>query len=141
VEPRVVVAAAVIDSSGRLLAARRTSPAQLAGLWELPGGKVEPGESEAEALVRELHEELGVEVTVGPLVGEWPLDAGYLLRVYVVTVEAGVPVPLQDHDEVSWLEADAWPDLDWVPADRLAVAALNAELPDTRTRGNVPDVG
>jgi 8-oxo-dGTP diphosphatase len=57
---RVVVAGAVYDQ-GRLLAARRSAPPELAGRWELPGGKLEPGESGEQALVRELREELGVE--------------------------------------------------------------------------------
>ncbi|MCL2732926.1 MAG: NUDIX domain-containing protein, partial [Actinomycetia bacterium] len=59
--PRVVVGGAVLDR-GRLLAARRTAPPELAGQWELPGGKVEPGERDEDALVRELREELGVTV-------------------------------------------------------------------------------
>ena len=71
---RVVVVGAALFAGGRLLAARRVAPAALAGGWELPGGKVDPGETDEEALVRELHEELGVSVQLVERVpGEWPL--------------------------------------------------------------------
>ncbi|MET0865989.1 MAG: NUDIX domain-containing protein, partial [Nakamurella sp.] len=63
-EIQVVVAGAIIED-GRVLAARRTHPPELAGKWERPGGKVRPGESEAAALTRELAEELAVDVVVG----------------------------------------------------------------------------
>ncbi|NHN84661.1 8-oxo-dGTP diphosphatase MutT [Acetobacter musti] len=59
----LVVAAALIDSDGRILLARRPEGKSLAGLWEFPGGKIEPGESPEAALIRELHEELGIDVT------------------------------------------------------------------------------
>ncbi|MFM7212080.1 MAG: NUDIX domain-containing protein, partial [Actinomycetota bacterium] len=69
----VVVAAAILRD-GRYLAARRTRPAWAAGRWEFPGGKVEPGETEQQALVREIREELGVEIeVVRRFSGEWPL--------------------------------------------------------------------
>jgi 8-oxo-dGTP diphosphatase len=61
---QIVVAGALIAGSA-LLVAQRGRPPELAGLWELPGGKVAPGESDAAGLARELHEELGVEVAVG----------------------------------------------------------------------------
>ena len=57
-----VVAGVIVDSAGQLLLSQRSKPAELAGLWEFPGGKIEPGESRYQALVRELHEELGIEV-------------------------------------------------------------------------------
>jgi 8-oxo-dGTP diphosphatase len=129
VKPRLVVAAALVDAYGRLLAARRTSPAALAGRWELPGGKVEPGESEPDALRRELREELGIEAVVGArLPGAWPLAPDLVLHVYVVTLGSGDPRPLVDHDEVRWLEPGTWADVDWVPADRLAVTRLSRRL-------------
>jgi len=78
----VVVAAALIDD-GRLLLAQRTRPPELAGRWELPGGKVEPGESEDVALARELREELGVECSIGAaLSGDVELPGGMVLRAY-----------------------------------------------------------
>ncbi|HVE28038.1 MAG TPA: NUDIX domain-containing protein, partial [Sporichthya sp.] len=97
---QLVVGAAIVHR-GRLLAARRSAPVNLAGGWELPGGKVEPGESEADALVRECQEELGVLIAVGDRVaGEWPLRDDLVLRVYLATLLDGEPRPLEDHDEV-----------------------------------------
>ena len=118
---RVVVAGAV-EQRGRLLAARRTRPASLAGGWELPGGKVEPGESAEHALVRELREELAVDAVVvgavpGPVAGDWLLDDSSVLRVLRVRLEPGEPSPAVAHDLVRWLgprEIDAVP---WLPSD------------------------
>jgi len=102
-QPIVVVGAAVLDG-GRLLAARRSAPPELAGRWELPGGKVERGETPEQALVRELREELGVTAEpVARVPGEWPLKPGYVLRVWTARLVAGTPEPLQDHDELRWL--------------------------------------
>src|SRR3954469_9897287 len=82
----VVVGAAILDGD-RLLAARRNEPPALAGGWELPGGKVEPGEDDCSALVRECREELGVEIALGERVGDdWPMPGDHLLRVWIATV-------------------------------------------------------
>jgi 8-oxo-dGTP diphosphatase len=126
---RVVVAGAVYDQ-GRLLAARRSAPPELAGRWELPGGKVEPGESAPEALVRELREELGVEVEPGERIpGEWPLKPGYVLRVWTARVCSGEPRPLQDHDELRWLSRRDWDSVDWLDQDVPAVIEAVRRLP------------
>jgi 8-oxo-dGTP diphosphatase len=120
-EPIVVVGAALL-SGGRLLAARRSAPPELAGRWELPGGKVEPGETLEGALVRELREELGVEVEPAERVpGEWPLRAGYVLRVWTAHLLSGDPRPLEDHDELRWLTPDEVWDVDWLDQDVPAV--------------------
>ncbi|MFD5747001.1 (deoxy)nucleoside triphosphate pyrophosphohydrolase [Streptomyces sp. NPDC127033] len=121
---RVVVAGAVYDR-GRLLAARRSAPPELAGRWELPGGKVEPGELPEQALVRELREELGVETRpVERVPGEWPLKPGYVLQVWTARLLAGEPepLPLEDHDELRWLGPAEIHTVDWLDQDRPAVA-------------------
>ncbi|GEB52050.1 MULTISPECIES: (deoxy)nucleoside triphosphate pyrophosphohydrolase [Streptomyces] len=119
---RIVVAGAVVRD-GKLLAARRTSPSALAGRWELPGGKVDPGESPQAALTRELHEELGVDVTVGErLPGEVELGQGLVLCAWLARLERGEPRPLQDHDQVRWVDVREAPNVDWLEQDRPFVA-------------------
>ncbi|MEV5242194.1 (deoxy)nucleoside triphosphate pyrophosphohydrolase [Streptomyces cinnamoneus] len=119
---RVVVGGAVFDR-GRLLAARRSAPPELAGRWELPGGKMEAGETPPEALVRELREELGIEAEpLERIEGEWPLKPGYVLQVWTARLLAGEPRPLEDHDELRWLTPDRIDEVDWLEQDRPAVA-------------------
>ena len=122
-----VVGAAVLRD-GRVLASRRTEPPRLAGLWEFPGGKVEPGEDDVSALVRELREELRVEVEVGERLGDdLPIGATAVLRVYVCRLLAGEPA-LVDHDEHRWLGADDLLDVPWIPVDLPLVEQLRSRL-------------
>ncbi|MCC9146322.1 MULTISPECIES: (deoxy)nucleoside triphosphate pyrophosphohydrolase [unclassified Arthrobacter] len=133
--PRVqVVGAAVLDSLARpskLLAARRSAPEALAGLWEFPGGKVEAGEGCTEALHRELAEELGIRVELdaevpGPSEQGWPLNRSAAMRVWLAEVTDGTPEPLEDHDELRWVDLTekALTALAWIPADLPIVTAL-----------------
>lgn len=127
---RVVVGGALCHE-GRLLAARRSAPPELAGRWELPGGKAEPGESVPEALVRELREELGVEAEpLERIPGEWPLKPGLVLHVWTARLLSGEPAPLEDHDELRWLRPDELDSVDWLDQDRPAVAEAGRRLRD-----------
>ncbi|KOV23868.1 DNA mismatch repair protein MutT [Streptomyces sp. XY413] len=135
---RVVVGGALCHE-GRLLAARRTAPPELAGRWELPGGKAEPGESVPEALVRELREELGVETEpLERIPGEWPLKPGLVLHVWTARLLSGVPAPLEDHDELRWLGPEELESVDWLDQDRPAVAEAGRRL-RADGRGARPD--
>jgi 8-oxo-dGTP diphosphatase len=132
VPPVVVVAAAIVDDLGAprsLLSARRAQPVSLAGRWEFPGGKVEPGEDAVEALRRELREELGVEVELGteltgPQDGAWRLSDRYVMRLWTARVTVGEPQPLVEHDALRWLDAGDWLAVPWLDADVPIVHAL-----------------
>lgn len=124
---RIVVAGALIVD-GKLLVAQRNRPPELAGLWELPGGKVAGGESDGDALVRELREELGIDVSVGERLGlDVPLGAGVTLRAYRVTLTAGELHP-HDHRALRWVTRDDLTALAWVPADTAWLPDLAAAL-------------
>ena len=113
----VGVVGAALVREGTVLASRRTEPPRLAGFWEFPGGKVEAGETDEQALGRELREELRVEVEVGSrLGGDLPIGETAVLRVYLCRVVSGEP-ELVDHDEHRWLGPDELGDVAWLPVD------------------------
>lgn len=113
----VVVATAVIRA-GELLAARRSHPPELAGRWELPGGRVEAGEPEPDAVVRECREELALPVRVtGRLGTDLLIDAG-VLRAYTAEIVGGAEPVALEHSALRWVGPDHRRALDWLPADR-----------------------
>jgi len=125
----VIVVGAAIISGGRLLAAQRIEPPELAGWWEFPGGKVEARESDEDALVRECREELGVEIEVGERVGgDWPMRADLVMRVWTARIVSGEARPLEDHSAIRWLGPDELYDVAWLPADLPVVAELRKYL-------------
>ncbi|RJQ83658.1 (deoxy)nucleoside triphosphate pyrophosphohydrolase [Amycolatopsis panacis] len=125
----VIVGAALVRE-GKLLAQQRAWPPHHAGQWELPGGRVEAGETEAFALARECQEELDVVVTVGARVGpEVPLPGGKVLRVYAAElISPGAEPRAVEHTALRWVGPDELDDIDWLPADRDLLPALHGLL-------------
>lgn len=124
----IVVAAALIDDEGRVLLQQRAAGRQMAGLWEFPGGKVEAHERPEEALVRELQEELGIEVDEARItpasfatgrIGERDL----LLLLYLCREWQGTPQAL-DAAALRWVRPDKMRGLPMPPADEPLVEAL-----------------
>ena len=113
------VACALIERDGLLLAVRRSASMSLPLKWEFPGGKIEPGESPAECLRREVLEELDVEVEVGeslPAVAHDYPEFSVILYPLRCRITAGEPV-LKEHAEARWLAAADVRALDWAAAD------------------------
>lgn len=127
----VRVVAAVIVRDGRVFAARRGPGMAMAGAWELPGGKVEPGESDAAALARELAEELEVRADVGPYLGE-NVHQYEAVRVRLVALgcrlSADQEPRLTEHDAARWLAPHELEAVPWAPADVPLLGAVRDAL-------------
>lgn len=125
----VVVGAAIVRD-GQVLAQQRAYPARDAGRWELPGGRVEPGEPDADAVRRECLEELGVRVAVGSRIGpDVPLHDDLVLRVYRASLDPPDQTPHpHDHQALRWLSAATLATVDWLPADLVLLPVLRTLL-------------
>lgn len=122
-----VVGAAILDGRGRVLAAQRDGPADLAGRWEFPGGKLRPGEAELDGLVRECAEELGVVVAPQEFVGEVPIPGHRWLRVWTARLVYG-DLTATEHRELRWVAAGELDELDWLVPDRPLLEPLKLLL-------------
>ena len=126
----LVVACALIDSDGRVLLSERPAGKQLAGLWEFPGGKIEPGERPEETLIRELNEELDIvvrEPCLAPLTfasHAYP-DFHLLMPLYVCRRWEGIPAP-QEGQRLAWVRPNKLRDYKMPPADEPLIAHLMA---------------
>lgn len=133
-KPAPVVAAAILDSldsPSYLLCAARAYPAELAGRFELPGGKIDPGEQPLEALAREIEEELGTALIFGaeitsPEDGWWPILGGRDMGVWLAEVAPGSPIPRagDSHSELRWVDLEDAETVDWIDADLPIVRAV-----------------
>ena len=128
----LVVACALIDADGRVLIAERPAGKSLAGLWEFPGGKLEPGETPESSLIRELREELGITTQaacLAPLTfASYAYDDFHLLMpLYVCRRFQGIPAP-QEGQRIKWVRPAALRDYPMPPADEPLIAHLQALL-------------
>jgi 8-oxo-dGTP diphosphatase len=129
----LVVAVALIDADDRILVAQRPPGKQLAGLWEFPGGKVDPGERPEAALIRELREELGIEVKepcLAPLTfaSHAYEDFHLLMPLFVCRRWQGLATP-REGQTLKWLRARQLRDIPMPPADEPLIPALIELLP------------
>ena len=129
-EKRIEVVGAAIIKEHKVLAMQRSESMTLPGMWEFPGGKIESGESEQEALVREIKEELNIEIEILNFLNEayYPYDFGTVsLKVYIAEIIAG-EISLEEHSAGKWLAADELYEVNWAPVDIPAVKALETIL-------------
>ena len=124
---QIEVVAAIIHHDGAYFATQR-GYGEFEGMWEFPGGKIEPGESQETALKREIQEELGVDITIGELLctTEYDYPTFHLtMHCYLCSVASG-EIELREHKSAQWLTAETLDTVEWLPADREIIAMLRA---------------
>ena len=124
---QIEVVAAIIHHDGAYFATQR-GYGEFEGMWEFPGGKIEPGESREDALKREIQEELGVDITIGELLctTEYDYPTFHLtMHCYLCSVASG-EIELREHKSAQWLTAETLDTVEWLPADREIIAMLRA---------------
>ena len=125
----IAVAAALILKDGKLLAAHRPNGSHLAGYWEFPGGKLEPGEMPEEALMREIEEELGAKVCCGRIYAAIPYsypEKDVLLMFYPCVLREDEPKPIEEA-EIRYITEKELADMQWAPVDALLAQRLIAD--------------
>lgn len=124
-----LVTAAIMISHGKVLIAQRAKGLRLAGKWEFPGGKVEPGETPEECLKREIREELGMEIAVDEFFGEsvYHYDTGPIRLLAYKARWIGGELRLTEHEQIKWVKPEELDGYDFSPADLPFVARLKKE--------------
>ena len=120
-----VVGAAIIKEE-KVLVMQRSNQMTLPGMWEFPGGKVEANETEQEALIREIKEELSVTINILDYINEASYDYDFgtvQLKVYTAEIISG-QITLEEHSDGKWVTADELKNIDWAPVDIPAAKAL-----------------
>lgn len=124
------MAAGLIEKGGKVLIARRKKGGPFGGLWEFPGGKIEPGETPEECLKRELREEFGIEAVAAGLIASNVHSYGQMtieLLVYRVSWTSG-RLDVKEHDEARWVLPVELKDYDFLPADIPIVKKIEEEF-------------
>ena len=125
----IEVVAAIIHKDGEIFATQR-GYGEFEGMWEFPGGKIEPGESCEVALVREIQEELGVDIEVGDLIctTEYDYPSFHLtMHCFLCNIASG-EIELREHKSARWLTKESLNDVDWLPADLEVIEKLKNNL-------------
>ncbi len=138
----IEVAAAVIHDEGKILATQR-GYGDFKGGWEFPGGKIQPGESAEEAIVREIQEELQVCIRPEKLLTtvEYDYETFHLtMHCFLASIIKG-EIQLIEHEAMRWLTSDQLESVDWLPADIAVVAQLKRILNQTSIDLSSPQIG
>lgn len=126
----IVVVGAVITNGSLVLCAQRGADMALPGMWEFPGGKLEQDETDQQALIREITEELACKIDVGEKITTTRHEYAFgfvTLTTYYATIVSGDPVTTE-HEELRWVDASVLDSLDWAPADIPAVEQIKIDL-------------
>ena len=124
---KIEVVAAILQRDGAYFATQR-GYGEFEGMWEFPGGKIEPGESREIALKREIQEELGVDITIENLLctTEYDYPSFHLtMHCYLCSIASG-EIELREHKSALWLTSDRLKDVAWLPADKEVIDKLRS---------------
>ncbi|WCK55263.1 (deoxy)nucleoside triphosphate pyrophosphohydrolase [Aneurinibacillus sp. Ricciae_BoGa-3] len=136
-----VVGAVIVNDSKQILCALRSQQMSQPGLWEFPGGKIEPGETPEMALKREIAEELGVEIKTGQQIADftyqYPGITVRLLTFYAELADSKAVVHPTEHEKFQWLECHQLQKLKWAPADIPTVNAICLQHSNAARAGNI----
>jgi 8-oxo-dGTP diphosphatase len=124
------VVCAIIERNGKFLAAKRSNTQSHPGFWEFPGGKIDPSETGEQAILREIKEELGIEIAIRealPSVTYTYPGKTIALHPFVCTIQSGNPKALE-HEEIIWVDNTTYSNLNWLPADISVLANYKKSL-------------